>query len=109
MREQHPARAAPHGLAHGDELRPPSIDGPEVPHQGISQRPTWLTVGAETVEVQLVQDHRIRRDRKSTRLNSSHANISYAVFCLKKKTNLITVSNFKHDHRMKNKCLGPPN
>src|SRR3712207_7355116 len=28
---------------------------------------------------------RVRRDRKSTRLNSSHANISYAVFCLKKK------------------------
>src|SRR3712207_7731123 len=27
------------------------------------------------------------RDRKSTRLNSSHANISYAVFCLKKKNN----------------------
>src|SRR3712207_8335638 len=26
-----------------------------------------------------------RKDRKSTRLNSSHANISYAVFCLKKK------------------------
>src|SRR3712207_8633508 len=29
-------------------------------------------------------------DRKSTRLNSSHANISYAVFCLKKKNNLHT-------------------
>src|SRR5258707_9565074 len=28
---------------------------------------------------------RSRSDRKSTRLNSSHANISYAVFCLKKK------------------------
>src|SRR3712207_8348658 len=28
---------------------------------------------------------RNERDRKSTRLNSSHANISYAVFCLKKK------------------------
>src|SRR3712207_8794611 len=28
-----------------------------------------------------------REDRKSTRLNSSHANISYAVFCLKKKKN----------------------
>src|SRR5437868_10706208 len=27
-----------------------------------------------------------RRDRKSTRLNSSHVSISYAVFCLKKKT-----------------------
>src|SRR5258707_3852720 len=29
-----------------------------------------------------------RLDRKSTRLNSSHANISYAVFCLKKKHNI---------------------
>src|SRR3712207_8537938 len=35
-------------------------------------------LGAELVEESL--------DRKSTRLNSSHANISYAVFCLKKKT-----------------------
>src|SRR3712207_6905217 len=34
------------------------------------------------------QCHCVRgRDRKSTRLNSSHANISYAVFCLKKKKN----------------------
>src|SRR3712207_6963842 len=35
------------------------------------------------------------RDRKSTRLNSSHANISYAVFCLKKKKHTydITISN----------------
>src|SRR3712207_7166822 len=35
------------------------------------------------------------RDRKSTRLNSSHANISYAVFCLKKKkkTTLVRVLN----------------
>src|SRR3712207_8258723 len=30
-------------------------------------------------------EHGHRLDRKSTRLNSSHANISYAVFCLKKK------------------------
>src|SRR3712207_8212206 len=29
-----------------------------------------------------------REDRKSTRLNSSHANISYAVFCLKKKKSI---------------------
>src|SRR3712207_8225090 len=33
----------------------------------------------------------IEKDRKSTRLNSSHANISYAVFCLKKKTTTITI------------------
>src|SRR3712207_8435373 len=34
------------------------------------------------------------QDRKSTRLNSSHANISYAVFCLKKKkkTNIVVYS-----------------
>src|SRR6476620_10276857 len=31
--------------------------------------------------------YRPAQDRKSTRLNSSHANISYAVFCLKKKKN----------------------
>src|SRR3712207_7002954 len=30
-------------------------------------------------------------DRKSTRLNSSHANISYAVFCLKKKKNILLI------------------
>src|SRR3712207_7912236 len=31
----------------------------------------------------------VHGDRKSTRLNSSHANISYAVFCLKKKNTII--------------------
>src|SRR3712207_6915888 len=34
---------------------------------------------------------RRRRDRKSTRLNSSHANISYAVFCLKKKKKIYDI------------------
>src|SRR3712207_8049516 len=38
-------------------------------------------------ECAVVDDRTI--DRKSTRLNSSHANISYAVFCLKKKQNRI--------------------
>src|SRR3712207_8341921 len=40
-------------------------------------------------------------DRKSTRLNSSHANISYAVFCLKKKMNSINwreLSVAEHTH-----------
>src|SRR3712207_8177542 len=48
----------------------------------------------------LVHDPRLRarggrvpgRDRKSTRLNSSHANISYAVFCLKKKNTNVHLS-----------------
>src|SRR3712207_7447683 len=38
---------------------------------------------------------RALRDRKSTRLNSSHANISYAVFCLKKKI-VFSVFIFKY-------------
>src|SRR3989442_11584583 len=45
-------------------------DSPEIP----SQRP------------ELVDVRRVAGDRKSTRLNSSHVRISYAVFCLKKKT-----------------------
>src|SRR3712207_8685061 len=35
------------------------------------------------------------QDRKSTRLNSSHANISYAVFCLKKKNKATLVSSHR--------------
>src|SRR5438874_5206174 len=35
-----------------------------------------------------------RRDRKSTRLNSSHVEISYAVFCLKKKKNLTPAATY---------------
>src|SRR5207245_11794984 len=34
----------------------------------------------------LSKKRKLREDRKSTRLNSSHGSISYAVFCLKKKT-----------------------
>src|SRR2546422_5434304 len=40
--------------------------------------------------------HRHQRDRKSTRLNSSHGYISYAVFCLKKKKKKITSNKLKH-------------
>src|SRR2546427_8373652 len=38
------------------------------------------------------------RDRKSTRLNSSHSQISYAVFCLKKKNTLNTTNILDHDY-----------
>src|SRR3712207_7148184 len=48
-----------------------------------------LDVVGHDLEVRQTDSHRLVRtedeDRKSTRLNSSHANISYAVFCLKKK------------------------
>src|SRR6476620_10517080 len=44
-----------------------------------------------------------RRDRKSTRLNSSHANISYAVFCLKKKKKTIKATTTKKKKKKKKK------
>src|SRR3712207_7214524 len=51
--------------------------------------PEWLR--HKTIdEVQLLpHEAEADEDRKSTRLNSSHANISYAVFCLKKKKTTI--------------------
>src|SRR5688572_32662494 len=45
-----------------------------------------LRVGQAGDEVEVVGD---RVDRKSTRLNSSHSQISYAVFCLKKKKDVL--------------------
>src|SRR2546430_7033780 len=59
-------------------------------------------------------EHRVPRglDRKSTRLNSSHSQISYAVFCLKKKTvfynfinimvgdRIVTLCHSVHSHRI---------
>src|SRR3712207_8693237 len=70
--------------------------------EGVAERGAGgLGAGHGTLQVGLGQQKRPpagcgrsarRPDRKSTRLNSSHANISYAVFCLKKKkTSLITV------------------
>src|SRR3712207_7264426 len=49
------------------------------------QLPLYLGTGLPTARTWQVQAAAL--DRKSTRLNSSHANISYAVFCLKKKKN----------------------
>src|SRR2546430_9829407 len=41
-------------------------------------------------------DGYLREDRKSTRLNSSHSQISYAVFCLKKKKHEETTTGWAH-------------
>src|SRR2546429_2890973 len=55
-------------------------------------RSRWLSCGSRTISSTsyTLPTHTsafVRRDRKSTRLNSSHGYISYAVFCLKKKKN----------------------
>src|SRR3712207_7708793 len=49
----------------------------------VEQRP--LPVAGQPLRAGLDAGQPLALDRKSTRLNSSHANISYAVFCLKKK------------------------
>src|SRR3712207_9416902 len=63
------------------------IFGPDGLHADELQEQVALLLGGEAVEQQrVVAADEVRVDRKSTRLNSSHANISYAVFCLKKQT-----------------------
>src|SRR3712207_8748265 len=60
-------------------LRPAAFDRSTYAQDG-----QYMTLAAEVCQL-FVDSQRRLSDRKSTRLNSSHANISYAVFCLKKK------------------------
>src|SRR3712207_8522471 len=78
--QQHPAGDERRQLRAVTDLRPPVTE--------------VLAGGAAAVPVVVLADGHVGqgvdvraavRDRKSTRLNSSHANISYAVFCLQKK------------------------
>src|SRR3712207_7689574 len=80
--EQQPG-AAPgqHQVADDGVLRPPGDDEVQGPERQPDREGHEQQAGPERV------GRRQRQDRKSTRLNSSHANISYAVFCLKKKIN----------------------
>src|SRR3712207_7457050 len=57
---------------------------PQLTTLGVEDRETGADLVREREQVELPA-----QDRKSTRLNSSHANISYAVFCLKKKKQTI--------------------
>src|SRR5258707_3435397 len=67
---------------HHDLVRPARGTAHEPPHPGDVRGPNYRR--AQIGGGDSRSDHAV--DRKSTRLNSSHANISYAVFCLKKKT-----------------------
>src|SRR3712207_8847510 len=56
-------------------------------------------IGHVPIAMRMSSPHRLELlDRKSTRLNSSHANISYAVFCLKKKKNVSLSIFLRHTH-----------
>src|SRR3712207_8134725 len=65
-----------------------SEDGLGLGPAAVAERPRERARHADRLGPRARAQHvgrRVPRDRKSTRLNSSHANISYAVFCLKKK------------------------
>src|SRR5438445_5583966 len=97
------ARSASRGDLMGLNIRPSNENGPGKPPGPVTcdQRRSDLADVLRLQALGTLSDlelHRIalgeaaealsldrREDRKSTRLNSSHANISYAVFCLKKK------------------------
>src|SRR5687768_17821296 len=64
-------------------VRPHAAERP-VQHQEQGEAGDDVEEKGEDGGVALIPDH--LQDRKSTRLNSSHGYISYAVFCLKKKT-----------------------
>src|SRR5207244_9833663 len=66
-------------------------DGPEDPTSGPPQAEQDPDLGSPGV---------VPRDRKSTRLNSSHQIISYAVFCLKKKKLSLILAK-RHNQRVK--------
>src|SRR3712207_7484296 len=76
-----PGRAGP--LAHQDQ--PGDRDAHSVAHL------TKVGAAGDALAIEFIANE--REDRKSTRLNSSHANISYAVFCLIKKTNNVPSSS----------------
>src|SRR3712207_7212218 len=75
--EVHASQERAHGLIAGRERF--ERRGPQIARTCSGER----TLGARSGLLAGGEDG--REDRKSTRLNSSHANISYAVFCLKKK------------------------
>src|SRR3989442_6371816 len=70
-------------------------------HSGLQPRAAEFAVALQGVAITeievsaIVEDREIQRraDRKSTRLNSSHVRISYAVFCLKKKIRQLQYSS----------------
>src|SRR3712207_7421040 len=64
-----------------EEGEPARADAPDVARLAEPVRRDRVALGRDDGGA----DPRADQDRKSTRLNSSHANISYAVFCLKKK------------------------
>src|SRR5690348_17425679 len=83
---EHLLLATRHGAGH---LTDPLLEAGEEPHHAVE-------VGGQAGTMS-------GGDRKSTRLNSSHPSISYAVFCLKKKKKKKKTNTLKKNNKKKNK------
>src|SRR5256885_10069126 len=84
-------------LLHSGDLRDDGLwPDRRVPHRVFSgEDPLYVILAAVSHRQRLVRRHAPSdRDRKSTRLNSSHLVISYAVFCLKKKHNTTSCTSY---------------
>src|SRR3712207_8410129 len=91
----HPPRSPLFPARRSSDLRSPSMtpltaSRPPAAAAAVERRRYLFALvdGGGTVPPELGLVRRLVADRKSTRLNSSHANISYAVFCLKQKSHL---------------------
>src|SRR5437588_11951493 len=73
------------GPGHRSAWKSPSSVVVRQPHQLDRRECTGIRLIGRKLSLPLGDPSRLRQDRKSTRLNSSHTVISYAVFCLKKK------------------------
>src|SRR5690625_4368131 len=58
---------------------------PDISHPFFAELINWIESTASEHDLKVLVCNSLQEDRKSTRLNSSHVAISYAVFCLKKK------------------------
>src|SRR3712207_7702884 len=70
------------------DARSGELLGEFAPGRGVTSKATVDSLKGEVYFMSHDANLYALQDRKSTRLNSSHANISYAVFCLKKKNTL---------------------
>src|SRR5215475_5104074 len=99
----HRLRRCARGAARG------SAPGERRPHRARG-RPQWTVHGVHLRSDPLLRREGVprRRDRKSTRLNSSHVKISYAVFCLKKKKKTEKIIYFEKKKKKKKKAQKKP-
>src|SRR3712207_8587185 len=80
--------------------QPAGVERAVVARRGVGR---GVPIGPGHPELRAAADQDL--DRKSTRLNSSHANISYAVFCLKKKKMLSRLTTHTHVLKTAASCI----